>query len=153
MGRHADLVRNALTRTGDVFAADTIQVGILRRGVLDLDGGAKPGKEVWNLIAAAIRDRQLVQAQAADRALIVVPLEVSGEIAGVVLAERPNGSFSSVDRRLLDLLAGHVALELDNTRLYRQLDTLLHQFMPDEVAQQVIADPDQAALGGSIRDS
>jgi len=152
IGRHSDLLEAALARAGDAFAADRVSLGLLRHGVLDFGGAAKPDKPVWRLIGDAVRNLCPVDASFEGRAVLVVPLEVDGSAGGLMVFEREGGSFSTADRLLVDLLASHLALELDNTRLYRKLDMLFRQFMPADVADQLVSDPDQAALGGSIRD-
>lgn len=85
-------------------------------------------------------------------ATLAVALESDDEVIGVLLIERSTRPFSDGDRKVAGLLAGHLSLELDNARLYRQLDALFHQFMPAEVASQLVSDPGQAALGGTIRE-
>ena len=52
------------------------------------------------------------------------------------------------DRALLATLASQLSIALENARLYRELDTLFRQYMSPDVAAALLADPDQAALGG-----
>jgi class 3 adenylate cyclase len=47
-------------------------------------------------------------------------------------------------------LASQVSLTLENARLYRELGTLFRQYLSPDVAAALLADPDQAALGGSL---
>jgi class 3 adenylate cyclase len=41
---------------------------------------------------------------------------------------------------------------MENARLYHQLDGLFHQYMSPDVATALLADPEQAALGGAVVD-
>lgn len=129
-----------------------MRLGLLRGGLLDFGGAPKPSKPGWKLISEAIQTLRLVEGTVDDTAVIVAPLEAEDEAAGVLMVERAGRSFPPADRRFVDLLASHLSLELDNTRLYRKLDALLRQFMPADVADQLVSDPEQAALGGSIRE-
>src|SRR5690606_12416357 len=45
-----------------------------------------------------------------------------------------------------------LSVALENARLYRQIDQLFRQYMPESVATALIADPSQAALGGATRE-
>ena len=79
---------------------------------------------------------------------LAYPLTVKGRLAGVL--EVP----ASVRRRdraaiaLLATLASQLSITLENARLYRELGTLFRQYMSPDVAAALLADPDQAALGG-----
>ena len=51
---------------------------------------------------------------------------------------------------LVATLATQLSITLENARLYRELGTLFRQYMSPDVAAALLADPDQAALGGSV---
>ena len=51
---------------------------------------------------------------------------------------------------LVATLATQLSITLENARLYRELGTLFRQYMSPDVAAALLADPDQAALGGSL---
>jgi class 3 adenylate cyclase len=77
-------------------------------------------------------------------------LVIRGRHVGVVEFARPSGRFDERDRALVRTLAAEVAISLENTRLYAQLDTLFRQYLSPDVAETLIADPSQAALGGAV---
>ncbi len=54
------------------------------------------------------------------------------------------------DDPLVATLATQLSITLENARLYRELGTLFRQYMSPDVAAALLADPDQAALGGSV---
>jgi class 3 adenylate cyclase len=72
------------------------------------------------------------------------PLTVKGRPAGVL--ELP----ATGDPGLRLALANQISIALENTRLYRELSTLFRQYLSPDVAAALLADPDQAALGGSL---
>ena len=67
-----------------------------------------------------------------------------------MLLTRRAGGFSERDRSLLATLASQLSIGLENARLYHELDTLFRQYMSPDVATALLADPDQAALGGAV---
>src|SRR6185369_9957879 len=71
------------------------------------------------------------------------PLTVKGRVAGVL--EAPGDGDPT-----LATLANQLSITLENARLYRELGTLFRQYMSPDVAAALLADPDQAALGGSL---
>jgi adenylate cyclase len=71
------------------------------------------------------------------------PLYVKGRVAGVLEAPGdPDPTMAT--------LATQLSISLENARLYRDLGTLFRQHMSPDVAAALLADPDQAALGGSL---
>ncbi|MFL1380093.1 MULTISPECIES: adenylate/guanylate cyclase domain-containing protein [unclassified Nocardiopsis] len=86
--------------------------------------------------AGAVRDGRSVR-----------PLVVRGGTAGILegpLQERED------DPASLAVLAGQLSISLENVRLYRELGTLFRQYMSPDVAASLLADPDQATLGGRV---
>ncbi|MET9634432.1 adenylate/guanylate cyclase domain-containing protein [Lentzea sp. NPDC006480] len=79
-----------------------------------------------------------------DGAAASFPLMVKDRSAGVL--EVAGGDPADP---VLRSLAGQVSTALENTRLYRHLDGLFRSYLSPDVAQALIADPAQAALGGA----
>ncbi|MFO7548837.1 MAG: adenylate/guanylate cyclase domain-containing protein [Acidimicrobiia bacterium] len=114
------------------FGRDVMRIGLERSGGLEYSEAMATGP--WP------------DASAVERA----PLEIRGSQVGTVEFARLEGSFDERDRALVRTLAAEVAISLDNTRLYAQLDTLFRQYLSPDVADTLIADPSQAALGGAV---
>jgi class 3 adenylate cyclase len=102
-----------------------------------------------NAAKAAIAGHEPV---AVEGGLLVYPLTVKGTSAGVLAARPADTESSQRDQALLSSLAIQLSIGLENARLYRQLDVLFRQYMSPEVASALIADPSQAALGGTMRE-
>ncbi|MEU8251442.1 adenylate/guanylate cyclase domain-containing protein [Nonomuraea sp. NPDC048916] len=81
--------------------------------------------------------------------LLAFPLTVKGRLAGAL--EVPVGR-TAQDEALAATLAGQLSLSLENARLYQELDTLFRQYMSPDVANALLADPAQAALGGQLKE-
>jgi class 3 adenylate cyclase len=81
---------------------------------------------------------------------VLWPLTVRGQVAGVLAAPAPAGPSMARDRAMLDTLAGQLSISLENVRLYAELTTLFRQYLSPDVAAALLADPGQAALGGSM---
>ena len=47
-------------------------------------------------------------------------------------------------------VAAQLAVQLENTRLYRTIDSLFRSYLAPTVVTRLLADPDQAALGGAV---
>ncbi|MDF5754443.1 adenylate/guanylate cyclase domain-containing protein [Spongiactinospora sp. TRM90649] len=82
-----------------------------------------------------------------DGERMVHPLTVKGRLAGAIRV--PVGR-TPQDEPLATLLAGQISIALENARLYAELSTLFRQYMSPDVAAALLADPGQAALGGSL---
>ncbi|WP_308195679.1 adenylate/guanylate cyclase domain-containing protein [Dactylosporangium sp. AC04546] len=76
----------------------------------------------------------------------VLPLTVKGQVAGAVRIP-PGGR-----PELRATLANQLSIGLENSRLYGELSTLFRQYMSPDVVAALLADPDQAALGGQLVD-
>ncbi len=82
---------------------------------------------------------------------VVYPLNVKGRVAGVLEVPRRPGDAGELESGpLLAALATQLSISVENARLYRELGTLFRQYMSPDVAAALLADPDQAALGGSV---
>lgn len=81
--------------------------------------------------------------------VVAYPLTVKGRVSGVMEVPR---AVDERDRALHATLANQVSISLENARLYRELGTLFRQYLSPDVAAALLADPDQAALGGSLVD-
>lgn len=87
-----------------------------------------------------------------DPAVLELPLTVKGQVAGMIEARTPAGAFSDADIALLWSFAMQSSMALENARLYQNLDGLFRSYMSPAVATALVADPDQAGLGGAIAD-
>jgi class 3 adenylate cyclase len=160
IGEHATVIRqeeelldHAVALVGDSFGRDRLRLGVLHDGVLQYvaapvaaadDVAGAPVRET------ALRTRAPADGSVGDAQLFVVPLMVKRQAVGVLEAVRPHGAFGDQDRALLRSLASQLSMALENARLYHQLDGLFRQYMSPDVATALLADPDQAALGGAI---
>lgn len=154
MRQGSELLDAALSHTGGTFAGDEVRLGIARSGVLDFAGEDRQlSKQSWKLVGQALESGQPVEAARDDDGqIVVVPLRIGEAVAGLLIVDRPGRPFATTDRWMMDLLASRLAVAVENTRLYRHLNGLFQQFMPADVATELVADPDQAALGGTIRE-
>jgi adenylate cyclase len=76
---------------------------------------------------------------------VVHPLTVRGRIAGVLESPGDSG-----EPALVAALANQLSVALENARLYRELEGLFRAYLSPDVAAALLADPDQAQLGGSL---
>ena len=81
--------------------------------------------------------------------MLVLPLTVKGNPAGVLEIVRTEGEFAERDRAVLRSLSSQLSIALENARLYHQIDGLFRQYMSPAVATALLADPAQAELGGA----
>ncbi|MFI5955285.1 adenylate/guanylate cyclase domain-containing protein [Cryptosporangium sp. NPDC051539] len=129
-----ELLEEVLIRVRPAYGA--VEVGLVNNGVLDVAGRAYSPAELG--ARGPYRD--------ADR--LVFPLTVKGQVAGVV--EVPARAGSETWSALAATLANQLSIAVENARLYAELSTLFRQYMSPDVAASLLADPAQAALGGSI---
>ncbi len=142
-----DLLARVLAHTRRAFAADDVWLELVRAGELTpLDDAGTPSPEGRRRSAEAVERLETVASP--DGADLALPLVVKDRAAGVLRARRPAGAFPDADRALLTSFAGQAAIALENARLYHQLDGLFRSYMSPAVATSLIADPDQAGLGG-----
>jgi len=121
----ADFVRIAASVVRTAFG--DVHIGLMSDGVLEV-----AGRRLDPAVLPATYDGQLV-----------LPLTVKGRVAGAV-------QVPDTDTVLLRALANQLSISLENARLYGELATLFRQYLSPDVAAALLADPDQAALGGSV---
>jgi class 3 adenylate cyclase len=142
-----DLLARVLAHTRRAFASDEVWLEMVRSGeLLPLDGAGRPSPASGRLSAEAVDGRDVVASP--DGADLALPLVVKERAAGVLRVRRSRGAFPDADRKLLASFAGQAAIALENARLYHQLDGLFRSYISPDVATSLIADPDQAGLGG-----
>ncbi|RHW27386.1 adenylate/guanylate cyclase domain-containing protein [Nocardioides immobilis] len=139
ISKEDDLLTRAMAICAEAFAPDRLALRLVSE--VDLD---EP------LAGAALRSLEAAEGDEGRR--YVVPLDVKGHAAGILEATRDHGAFSESDRSLLRSLASQLSIVLENARLYHQLDGLFRTYMSPDVATALLADPDQAGLGGSERE-
>jgi class 3 adenylate cyclase len=152
----ARLLGQALGLSSAAFRSDSFAVGLVQEGQLDFGSGLRAGPSLppadaetrARLLRAALRERR----PAEEGGSLVLPLTVKGRPAGVLEVRRAKGGFAERDRWLLRSLATQLSVSLENARLYRQIDQLFRQYLPESVATALLADPAQAALGGATRE-
>lgn len=118
-----------------------IQVGLVSGGQLTVDGRPYELRQLSGPGPYDVDGRFLY------------PLHVKGNLAGALSVPNPSGFRGPTARAgdpLVATLATQVSITLENARLYRELGTLFRQYMSPDVAAALLADPDQAALGGSV---
>jgi adenylate cyclase len=127
----AAFVREAVGALQAAFGS--VHIGLVSGGSLRVNG--------------IVYDLSILEREGARRfdGRIVFPLTVKGRIAGAVEVPAIAGGDD-----LLRTLANQLSISLENARLYRELETLFRQYMSPDVAAALLADPDQAALGGSL---
>lgn len=128
-----EFLREAMQRLAPAYGE--LRVGLVHDGVAAV-GGRRYAPAGW---AGPIDD--------GDR--LVYPLTVSGRAAGVLVAPRYAGA-GQPGAALLATLANQLSIAIENARLYGELHTLFRRFLSPDVAAALLADPDQAALGGSV---
>jgi class 3 adenylate cyclase len=150
-----ELLRRAVVLVGDALGRDSLRVGMLRDGELRYPeelggtGAAEPAGHAESA-GEALRTLQPVELPGPAGATLLLPLAVKGHAAGLLEVRRPRGAFHERDRRLLESLASQLSIAVENARLYQELDGLFRQYMSPDVATALLADPSQAALGGTV---
>ena len=155
-----DLLQRAVRRVADGFGSDGVRVGLLGGGHLRFpdelatDPSWQVADEVTRRVEESVEDRGgmepvTLDLTGSDRAILACPLTVKDKPAGVLLTRRQSG-FSQRDRSLFASLASQLSMGMENARLYHQLDGLFRAYMSPDVATALLADPEQAALGGAV---
>jgi class 3 adenylate cyclase len=135
------LLAGVMAAITDAFPGDQFRLGLMRAGLLSFSNGAA-GQPAASAAAAP--------APPADSGALELALTVKGQVTGVIVARRPGGAFDEADVALLRSFATQSAIALENARLYHHLDGLFRSYMSPAVATALLADPDQAGLGGAI---
>ncbi|WP_301147613.1 adenylate/guanylate cyclase domain-containing protein [Mycobacterium simiae] len=120
------LLDRVMAAVAEAFPGDQFRLGIVRDGKLGFADTA-PADDPLEL-----------------------PLMVKGQLAGVIEAYRVDGPFADADVALLRSFATQSSIALENARLYHHLDGLFRSYMSPAVATALLADPDQAGLGGAV---
>ncbi|MEO3812992.1 adenylate/guanylate cyclase domain-containing protein [Sphaerisporangium sp. B11E5] len=131
--REEDLLHDALERVRQAYGE--VRIGLVHGGRVEIGGRAYG-------VADFEGDEPVTGGGA-----VVHPLTVKGVLAGAL--EVPVGT-TRQDEALAATLASQLSIALENARLYRELETLFRQYMSPDVAASLLADPGQAALGGSL---
>ncbi|WP_211223897.1 adenylate/guanylate cyclase domain-containing protein [Pseudonocardia asaccharolytica] len=136
-----DLLDRVRVHAAAAFPRDEIRIGLVRSGELSFPEGpaGSPARR------AAETGKPVT-----DGPVLVLPLSVKGRAAGVLEARPARGRFGEADTVLLGSFASQASIALENARLYQQLDGLFRSYMSPAVATALIADPDQADLGGAV---
>jgi GAF domain-containing protein/PAS domain-containing protein len=73
------------------------------------------------LVPDVRQDPDYIEAEPSTRSELTVPLKIGERVIGVLNAESPRpNAFSEEDLRLMTVLAGHLAVLLENARLHRE---------------------------------
>jgi len=155
-----DLLQRAVRRVADGFGGDGVRVGLLGGGHLRFPDelATDPSWEVADDVSRRVEESVenggglepvTLDSTGSERAILACPLTVKDKPAGVLLTRRQNG-FSERDRSLFASLASQLSMGMENARLYHQLDGLFRAYMSPDVATALLADPEQAALGGAV---
>jgi adenylate cyclase len=132
-----ELLREVLGRIRPAYG--DLRVGLVSDGRLEVDG------RHYDLAGLASPGPRTVDDH------VAYPLMVQGRVAGVLEVPVPSGAGAGTEGEALRAtLANQLSITLENARLYRELGTLFRQYMSPDVAAALLADPDQAALGGSL---
>jgi class 3 adenylate cyclase len=151
------LLRRAVRRVAGGFGVDGVRIGLIGDGRLRFPDELTTDS-TWVVPTELVRrahaglgpaDTELGPV-ALDADVLACPLTVKDLPAGVLLARR-TGGFSDRDRSLFASLASQLSMGMENARLYHQIDALFRQYMSPDVAKELLADPDKAALGGDVR--
>ncbi|MEW9528620.1 adenylate/guanylate cyclase domain-containing protein [Microbispora sp. NPDC049125] len=137
----SELLTAALQRVRQAYG--DVGLSLMRAGrLVPYDGTSGPpveeGPGLHALAAGMVLDR-------GDR--VVHPLTVKGRLAGALSV--PVG-VTRQDEALAATLAAQMSISLENARLYQEIETLFRQYMSPDVADSLLSDPDQAALGGRL---
>ncbi|WP_197516165.1 adenylate/guanylate cyclase domain-containing protein [Mycobacterium sp. 1465703.0] len=130
------LLARVMAALAEAFPDNEFRLGLVRAGELSFGTDSADGPS----------------ANTPEPACLKLPLMVKGQVAGVVEARAPDGGFSDADVALLRSFAMQSSMALENARLYQNLDGLFRSYMSPAVATALVADPDQAGLGGAITD-
>jgi class 3 adenylate cyclase len=127
----AELLRRLVQVVEHGFAGDAVRFGLVKDGALGFPAEFSAG--VWGTGPS-----------------LAVPLTIGGAEVGVVEVQRRGQELAARDRAVVETLAAEVSIALENVRLYGQVEGLFRRYMSPAVATALLADPDQARLGGAV---
>ena len=127
-----ELLERIVAIIGTAFAPDAIRIGQSEEGLVAFLPELTSGD--WS--------------EGGDVAAF--PILIKGIQAGVAEFRRPIGEFSDADRSIFEILTAEISIALENSRLYGQVESLFRQYMSPEVAAALLADPNEARLGGRV---
>jgi class 3 adenylate cyclase len=136
------LLTRVMAAIADAFPGDQFRLGLVRAGELSFSNGAA-GEPAGSVAATP-------PGPPAESGALELPLMVKGQVAGMIEARRPGGTFADADVALLRSFATQSSIALENARLYQNVDGLFRSYMSPAVAATLLADPNQAGLGGAI---
>jgi adenylate cyclase len=129
------------------FRGEELALGLVRDGRLTIVEGAGVAPDALRAQALSSLDSKA----SPDDRVLVLPLQVKGRAAGTLeVRRRAPAGFGPADTALLQSFASQLSIALENARLYHQMEGLFRSYMSPSVATALIADPDQAGLGGTI---
>lgn len=80
------------------------------------------------LVPDVTQDPDYLEAEPGTRSELAVPMKIENRVIGVLNAESPRlNAFTEEDLRLMTTLAGHLAVILENARLYRETTQRLRE--------------------------
>ncbi|HEX2026978.1 MAG TPA: adenylate/guanylate cyclase domain-containing protein [Nitriliruptorales bacterium] len=151
-----ELLRRTLAIAKQGFEGDRLRLGLVVDGELQFpaelagDGGWPGGDPAEPaLVHAALEELEPRAIPSPEGTLQVFPLAVKGSGAGVLEVLRA-GEFDERDTAVLRSLASQLSVALENARLYRQVDRLLHRYLSPNVATALRSDAELAELGGRV---
>jgi class 3 adenylate cyclase len=154
IGERASVIRGEFQLMDEVMAVaenafhrDRLRFGLVRDGVVTFTDGAPARDGATLAVLTTLRPTA-----SADGSTYALPIAVKRKPAGVLEAHRATGGFSEAERAVLTSLASQFSVTLENTRLYAQLDGLFRSYISPSVATTLLADPEQAGLGGRVVD-
>ena len=106
----AELLARAVALAGDAFQDDGLRLGLLEQGRLDFMGEAPVLPFERELAARAMAGLEPVEAPSNGGSVLVLPLTVKGNAAGVLVFVRESGEFAERDRALLRSLGSQLSI-------------------------------------------
>lgn len=153
----ADLLQRAIALIAAGFGRDAVRIGLLADGrlrfPLQLSNRAMwPASDGDQLRWSIDEVLTTVEPVPLGGSGMLLPLTVKGRAAGVLEVQRPGAELKERDHSLLQAMASQLSGALENARLYAQMEGLFRTYMSPDVATALIADPEQAALGGALHE-
>ncbi len=127
----SELLRGIIRTVAEGFSGDSVRFGLVKDGELEFPSELSVG--TW-----------------AGSASLSIPLTVGSARIGVVEVVRRDGSIDERDTAVVETLAAEVSIAIENLRLYHQVEGLFRRYMSPAVATALLADPEQARLGGAV---